>query len=75
MGRDLAQIGILAIGEALVILTGGIDLSVGGLAGLAGILTAWFNVNKGVPASLAIVFTLMICAAVGFWHGTMVTRL
>jgi ribose transport system permease protein len=75
MGRDLAQVGILAIGEALVILTGGIDLSVGGLAGLAGILTAWFNVNHHVPGPLSILLTLLVCAAVGLWHGTMVTRL
>lgn len=75
MGRDLAQIGILAVGEALVILTGGIDLSVGALAGLAGILAAWFDVNKGLSAPLAILLTLLICAAVGAWHGTMVTRL
>jgi ribose transport system permease protein len=75
MGRDLAQIGILAIGESLVILTGGIDLSVGGLAGLAGILTAWFNVNRGLPAPVAIVLTLLVCASVGLWHGAMVTRL
>jgi ribose transport system permease protein len=75
MGRDLAETGILAIGESLVILTGGIDLSVGALAGLAGILTAWFNVNAGLPALVAILFTLAICAVVGLWHGTMVTRL
>jgi ribose transport system permease protein len=75
MGRDLAQVGILAVGESVVILTGGIDLSVGALAGLAGILTAWFNVNRGMPAPLAIGLTLLICAAVGVWHGTMVTRL
>ncbi|WP_052434602.1 ABC transporter permease [Streptacidiphilus melanogenes] len=75
MGRDLSQVGILAIGESLVILTGGIDLSVGALAGLAGILAAWFDVNQGVPALLAILLTLVICAAVGLWHGTMVTRL
>jgi ribose transport system permease protein len=75
MGRDLAQIGILAIGESLVILTGGIDLSVGALAGLAGVLTAWFNVNHHLPAPLAILLTLLICAAVGLWHGMMVTRL
>jgi len=75
MGRDLAQVGILAVGESVVILTGGIDLSVGALAGLAGILTAWFNVNQGLPAPVAILLTLLICAAVGVWHGTMVTRL
>jgi ribose transport system permease protein len=75
MGRDLAQVGILAIGESLVILTGGIDLSVGALAGLAGILAAWFNVNQGFPAPVAILLTLVICAAIGLWHGTMVTKL
>jgi ribose transport system permease protein len=75
MGRDLGQVGILAVGESLVILTGGIDLSVGALAGLAGILAAWFNVNKGLPAPVAILLTLLICAAVGTWHGALVTRL
>jgi ribose transport system permease protein len=75
MGRDLAQVGILAIGESLVILTAGIDLSVGALAGLAGIIAAWFNVNKGLPAPVAILLTIVICAAIGLWHGTMVTKL
>ena len=75
MGRDLAQVGILAIGESLVILTGGIDLSVGALAGLAGILAAWFNVSAGMPAPLAILLTLAICAVIGWWHGMMVTKL
>jgi ribose transport system permease protein len=75
MGRDLAQVGILAIGESLVILTGGIDLSVGALAGLAGIFAAWFNVNAGLPGPVAILFTLALCAIVGAWHGAMVTQL
>ena len=75
MGRDLAEFGILAIGESFVILTGGIDLSVGGLAGLAGVLAGWFNATHGMPAPLAIVLTLAICAGVGYWHGSMVNRL
>jgi ribose transport system permease protein len=75
MGRDLAQVGILAVAESLVVLTGGIDLSVGALAGLSGILAAWFNVREGLPAPVAILITLAICAAVGLWHGTIVTRL
>jgi ribose transport system permease protein len=75
MGRDLAQLGILAIGESFVILTGGIDLSVGGLAGFAGILAGWLNVNHNMPGPVAIAVTLLICAGVGFWHGTMVNKL
>lgn len=74
MGRDLSQVGILSIGEALVIMTGGIDLSVGALAGLAGILAAYFNVKHGIDGSFAIIVTLLICAAVGLWHGICVTR-
>lgn len=75
MGRDLAQVGILAVGESLVILTGGIDLSVGALAGFAGIMAAWFNVHAGLPAPLAILFTLVVCGAIGLWHGATVTKL
>ena len=75
MGRDLSQVGILAIGESLVILTGGIDLSVGALAGLAGIMAAWFNVDGKIPAVGAIGITIVICAAVGLWHGLLVTKL
>ena len=75
MGRDLSQVGILALGEAFVILTGGIDLSVGALAGLAGIMAAWFNVSAKLPAPVAILFTVVICVIVGLWHGLMVTKL
>jgi ribose transport system permease protein len=75
MGRDLAQLGILAVAESIVILTGGIDLSVGALAGLAGIMAASFNVGAHLPAPVAILLTLIICAAIGTWHGVLVTRL
>lgn len=75
MGRDLAQVGLLSIGEALVIITGGIDLSVGALAGLAGIIAADLNVRHGLPGPAATLLTIAICACVGLWHGTCVTRL
>ncbi|HTJ71009.1 MAG TPA: ABC transporter permease [Actinospica sp.] len=75
MGRDLGEFGTLAIGEAFVILTGGIDLSVGGLAGFAGILAGWLNVNEGLPGPVAILATLLVCAAIGVWHGTMINKL
>jgi ribose transport system permease protein len=75
VGRDLGQTGILAVGESLVILTGGIDLSVGALAGFAGILAAWFNVSGHMSAPVSILLTIVICGVVGLWHGMMVTRL
>jgi ribose transport system permease protein len=75
MGRNLAEFGTLAIGESFVILTGGIDLSVGSLAALSGVLTATLFVNDGLPLGPAILITLVMCAIIGFLHGWFVTRL
>jgi len=75
MGRNLAEFGILAIGESFVILTGGIDLSVGSLAALAGVFASWLFVNEGLPLGPTILVTLLLCAAVGVMHGLFVTRL
>jgi ribose transport system permease protein len=75
MGADLAQYGVIAIGESLVILTGGIDLSVGALLGLSVVLAAWFNVKAGMPAGLAILCTLALTGAIGLIHGLAVTKL
>jgi ribose transport system permease protein len=75
MSRNLAEFGILAIGESFVILTGGIDLSVGALAALSGVFSAWLFVNQGLPLGLAILLTIALCAAVGLMHGLFVTRL
>ena len=49
--RQVSIYCILAVGEALVIITGGIDLSVGYLFGLCGVMTAVLA-NQGVPAVL-----------------------
>ncbi|MFE9425621.1 ABC transporter permease [Kitasatospora sp. NPDC006697] len=75
MGFDLAQYGMIAIGESLVILTGGIDLSVGALLGTSVILISWFNVRAGLPAGVAVLATLAITGLIGLWHGLAVTRL
>ncbi len=75
MGADLAQYGVIAIGESLVVLTGGIDLSVGALLGLSVVLVSWFNVKAGMPAGLASLATLAITGLVGWLHGQAVTKL
>ncbi|WP_277029051.1 ABC transporter permease [Actinacidiphila oryziradicis] len=75
MSRNLAEFGILALGESLVILTGGIDLSVGALAALSGVFSAWLFVQAGLPLALCILLTILLCAAVGAMHGLFVTRL
>ncbi len=78
--RFMATFGVLAIGEILVIITGGIDLSVGSLTALTGVIVATLML-KGVaglpPMSMipAIIITLGVGVLIGVWHGLFVTKL
>ncbi|MDT7804900.1 MAG: ribose transport system permease protein [Actinomycetota bacterium] len=75
MGVDLAQYGLLALGVSFVIITGGIDLSVGSVVALSGVWSAWLNVHAGLPDVVAIAVTLVTGAAIGLVHGFSVTIL
>ena len=48
--RRSALFGILGIGVSFVIMTGGIDLSLGSLVCLVGCLTPWLIIDVGIPA-------------------------
>jgi ribose transport system permease protein len=72
--RSFSLVAIMAIGETMVILTGGIDLSVGSTMGLAGLLTAMM-IQDGYPVNLAVVGGLVIGGVVGLFNGLMITRL
>jgi ribose transport system permease protein len=69
-----AIIAVLAIGQFFVILTGGIDLSVGSIVALATVVTA-LMLKQGVPAGVAVLATLAVCAAVGLVNGILVVWL
>ena len=75
MTRDTAILAIAAIGVSFTILTGGIDLSVGSIIGLAGVMSAYFMINWGLPIWLSIVLTLLIGLGIGIYHGLFVTKL
>jgi ribose transport system permease protein len=72
--RQFSIIGILAVGEALVIITGGIDLSVGSVVGLCGVVTALLA-GTGLPAPLVLLVSLGFGALVGGVNGLVITRL
>lgn len=74
LARQVSIYGIIAIGQLLVILTGGIDLSTGSILGLSGAVTAQLIVD-GVPVVPAIALGLLIGAALGLFTGFVVTRL
>lgn len=72
--RQVSINAIIAVGMTCVILTGGIDLSVGPVMALSGTLTAGLLV-AGVPAPLAIAAGLAIGAAFGVGNGVLVAYL
>ncbi|MDZ7926562.1 MAG: ribose ABC transporter permease [Agrobacterium sp.] len=70
--RQVSVVGILAVGMTFVILTGGIDLSVGAVMALVGTLSAGLMVNTGLPASLALPAGLFIGLGIGLFNGALV---
>lgn len=73
--RDAAILAIAAIGVGFTIITGGIDLSIGSIVGLGGVLSAYFVVRMGLPIWVAIMLALLIGVMIGTIHGLFVTRL
>ncbi len=73
--RRTGLFGILSIGAALVIIAGGIDLSIGSVVGLIGALLPWLLVQRAWPVAAALPFVLATAAGIGALHGLLVTRL
>jgi D-xylose transport system permease protein len=68
---------MLAMAEVFALLLGEIDLSAGFVAGLSGVVAAELltSAHGGWPWWAAILAALVICAAIGLLHGTLITRL
>lgn len=69
-----AEQGVLAVGMTLVILTGGIDLSVSSVLCLSAVLFATLRIPVGFPLILALPLTLAAASAAGAFTGTLVSR-
>jgi ribose transport system permease protein len=67
--------GISAIGQAFVIITGGIELSVGSAIALVGVLFVDFVATEGVPWPIALVLMLVLGVLIGLAHGLLITKL
>lgn len=70
-----AEIGLLALAMTPVIVTGGIDLSVGSLMGLSAVLFGKMWRDGHLPLGVAAIVTLAIGAAAGLLNATIITRL
>lgn len=70
-----AVIGILALGATFVIITGGIDLSVGTVMTLSSVLTGVIVVNAGMPIIIGVIGGVVTGATCGFLCGFAITKL
>jgi len=70
-----ALFGILGIGVAFVIITGGIDLSIGSVVCLVGCGLPWLMVKHGWSPALALCAARVVSTTIGLIHGLLITKL
>jgi fructose transport system permease protein len=73
--QQVMVIGTLAIGQTIIILTAGIDLSCGAVMALGSVVMAKLAVSSGVPPLLAILLGILVCAGFGLINGGLVTAI
>jgi fructose transport system permease protein len=73
--QQVMVVGTLAIGQTLVILTGGIDLSNGMIMALSSVLMTGLFANSGMNPYLAILVGLLVCVAFGALNGWLKSQL
>ncbi|MGZ7441326.1 ABC transporter permease [Paenibacillus sp. TH7-28] len=72
--RQVSNNVFLALGMTLVMILGGIDLSVGAIVAVSGTLTVGFMVNNGIPMPVAILLGVVIGTLLGFFNGVIITQ-
>ncbi len=73
-GRLLTEIGLVALPMTYIIITGGIDLSVGSIFGLTAVILGYTWQNLGFPLELAIITSLIVATIAGFINGWFIVR-
>jgi rhamnose transport system permease protein len=73
-GRLMAEVGLVALPMTFIIVTGGIDLSVGSILGLAAIVLGVAWKNLGLPLEAAMICALVVGTMAGFVNGWFITR-
>lgn len=73
--RRTALFGIISIGAAFVIITSGIDLSIGSVVCLIGCLLPYLLVDQGVSVPVALIIIFGISLLIGLMHGLLITKM
>ena len=71
IGRQVSMIGICAVGMTMVLLTGGIDISVGSVVGLSGIIVSMCMLS-GMGVMVSILIAILASVLVGLFNGVLV---
>src|SRR5207245_61813 len=72
---QVAEIAIIGVGMTFVVLTGGIDLSVGAAMAFFGVIAATLQIDHHQSATVAILAALAASVVLGLWHGLLVAKL
>ncbi len=72
---QISVISIIAAGMTFVILTGGIDLSVGSTVALCGLILGICMVNNNLPVPVAILLAMLAGTAIGFTNGVLISKM
>ena len=56
--RQISMVSVIAVGSTLIIIAGGIDLSVGSIAAFGGVLVAGLTARNNLPVPVAVLITL-----------------
>src|SRR5436309_9963735 len=75
MARLIGAYGVFSIGLGIVIITGGIDLSVGSVFALLGVLLSIMLTEWGWASPLAVGAVIAVGMGLGWLHGLLITRL
>jgi fructose transport system permease protein len=73
--KQISFVAVIAIGQTLVILTGGIDLACGAVMALGSMVMTKFAVELGLPPLVAILCGIIVTTAIGAVNGLLITRL
>lgn len=71
--RQVSNTGILAVAMAFVVISGGIDLSIGNMMGIVGMVTALLLTRSGLPIVLCCVLGVLLAGVFGLINGLLVT--
>lgn len=74
VSRQINTLGICAVGMTLLLISGGIDLSLGYQLSVINVLCAWLMVKQGMNPVMAILISLVVGTAIGFLNGVLVVK-